>query len=237
MFVRLALLACVTGAFSVMPAIELLMTHSQVDSPVEIMSAKSTHDFIYESVGIRNSGARRITAVKFGVLVYSETSDGSRVEPTLLESGLIRTDIRPGESRTLDVYLSRREDFLATPSSFATRSIADLGVLEVVFQDAPSWRFDAEAKGTFRSFTGPGTASLLDIESVPCDDARVAEALWYGKDLPFELTQNPPTFSCKDSATQCTQCSASTSQCTMSYCGAVGGACHSACPHQVCDVQ
>ena len=147
------------------PPISLGISTRQGGAPVKIVAAKSTLEYLYEQITLKNASANTVASVSFGVLLYPEGLTNSN--PTLVRAPAIRTQIKPGEERTLDAYMlplaHAYEEMGRVGQDSATAQTpskirAVIGLLHVEFLDASPWDFDPQTQRGFDSSAPPSAS-------------------------------------------------------------------------------
>ena len=69
----------------------------QEDCPVQLVYAKSSKDYLFEQLGIRNNSPNKVTAITFGVVL--RMNDNMQAKPLFIAGRSIPTDLGPGEDR------------------------------------------------------------------------------------------------------------------------------------------
>jgi hypothetical protein len=168
-FATLAALA--PGASPAAPApqrpVEILAAFGQQGCPVSITLARSTGEYLFQDVGLRNPSPNAVTSVTFGVVL--RVLGNSTAKPVYFRTLTIPTSMKPGDSRDVGVYAMTwaavRDSLAQVPGP---EIAAEIGVTKVEFANAPPYEYHFEAEGGFR------TASS---RSVPRREPRVMAAL------------------------------------------------------------
>jgi hypothetical protein len=118
----------------------------QPGAPLEIDSVKSTEQYLYEEVKVKNLSDRTIISVVFGILL-SEVGNNP-VKPVLMKSEPIPVTLTPGEGRIVKTRILTPNEASANagfPSASGIKN--ELRILSVRFLDGTEWSSEEDPVG------------------------------------------------------------------------------------------
>lgn len=163
----IAIASCfvVANAFSLAPGrkkLEMVSAYVESGAPVQLTSITSGTDFLYQKAEVRNVSDRTVESVTFGVLLHEKPPNES--EPVVVVSQRVPTNIKPGQTHSVDVLALRPNQAQEKASQLKSNTvIAEFGVLGVQFDDGSSWTFNLDKNRTLSS--SPITRSPLKRSS------------------------------------------------------------------------
>ena len=114
--------------------------------PLEIDSVKSTEQYAYEEVKVKNLSDRTTTSVVFGIL-FSEVGNNP-AKPVLLKSQPIPVTLTPGEGRIVKTRILTPNEAAANAGYFSPSGIrSELRILSVRFLDGTEWSSEDDPVG------------------------------------------------------------------------------------------
>ena len=119
---------------------------SQKGSPLTLVSVQHLKGSLFSVITARNTGAKPIAKVQFGVLVIAKDAPA----PVYRESALISVDLPVGESKAIEANVLSSTEAGSLMEKYQQGAEAEAGVVKVVYEDGSSWSFDAVRTGRFR---------------------------------------------------------------------------------------
>ena len=153
----IAIASCfvVANAFSPAPGrkkLEMVSAYAESGAPVQLTSITFGTDFLYQKAEVRNVSDRIVESVTFGVLLHEKPPNES--EPVVAVSQRVPTDLKPGQTHSVDVLALRPNQAQEKASQLKSNTVvAEFGVLGVQFEDGSSWTFDLDKNSTLSSST------------------------------------------------------------------------------------
>lgn len=190
----------------------------QKGSPIRIDSVASASEALFVNAKVTNIGAKPIARLDFGVLIRS--SRAAQGTPALVSLDPVNVSLMPQKTAIVPLTGFQVSDIGTYNSQFGGRVVGEFGVLSVVFQDGTSWSDDPVRRGTFS--VGRYAASRIAACKTQPNSPIVRVGL-----------RQYPTFYCAETE-NCTQCSATTSSCTVSTCAQPNNPCPQGGPRQTC---
>lgn len=210
--------------------IALTMVPQEEGAPVFISKAKSTPEYIFEYVTVKNRSDRSIKSIKFGVAFQIRDANGLRHPAHFWAGPAVPVNLKPGEQQIVHALTMSHNDVKShIANSPAQARAAQLGVLEVVYADGQKWRFEASKDS---GFNGMGLSQLLDSGRIPCKPGRTLAIAQIASLKPSFVTIPAGYFTCVTN-TDCIYCTNNVSSCTVSVCSTNPSGCAS-CPHEAC---
>lgn len=117
----------------------------QNDSPVQIITVKSTTTYMFDSVELINRSERSISSITFALSIEEPQSNSQNRFSIRLRPKEVRLE---GKSKvTLDAVGHQGKE-LARLSKLAkmTNVMATIGVVEVEFLEGDKWRYEIESE-------------------------------------------------------------------------------------------
>jgi hypothetical protein len=202
-------------------SIGLRMAVKQAGCPLMIQSAKSTTEFLFEEIKLKNVSAKTVVGVTFGIAYHSITTIDKFLLPVQTKS--YPTRIGPGDEVTIKASMisaqAAKEELEKKPDG---KLEAELGITRVEFDDASQYLYDPEPALNFE-ISKSGNLIQDGTVCTPCQN-NSADAV-----TPMGY------FTCVGVAGQCTYCTNNLTSCTMGVCPMNQGECIlMQCPQQKC---
>lgn len=123
-------------------------TFVQAGSPLQLGTVSHGSDFFLRKAEVTNTSDRTIVSVTFGI--FLREAPPSQADATFASSREIPSNIKPNETRTLDILQLTVKEAREKATQLKTNTVlAESGVLAVQFEDGGSWNSDAQQKGRF----------------------------------------------------------------------------------------
>ena len=140
-----------------------VIAYKQAGAPIDIQSVTHTMDFLYGSATVTNVSDQIVRSISFGVLMHETGPDWSK--PTLASSREIATNLRPGETRSIDIEDLPIRDAKQKASELRSNPVPlEFGILSVQFADGTTWNYDWRGQGGFNKSSA--AHSGLDMKSL-----------------------------------------------------------------------
>ncbi len=123
---------------------------NQQGSPIQIVQIRSTNDNFFDTVVVKNTSDKAISAIQFGVM-YSPSPDKSSLKPLLYKGESLWKTIYLNEQKELSLSMEPPTAILARTKSWGADVIAEIGVLDVTFDTGERFTFDPERSNGFSS--------------------------------------------------------------------------------------
>jgi hypothetical protein len=145
------------------------MVPHQENAPLDITSALSSREFLYQDLGVRNTSQYRITSVTFGIAIYPSTT--AAATPIIRRGQPIATDLEPGQDAVLKVNLIRPSEVYEAvkpqetslqPSQLTGSIRTDIGLVEVDSDARPIFIYQPEQHGGFHKMSKARTKSSVE---------------------------------------------------------------------------
>lgn len=138
---RAALLSLVLASAALAQQVAFT-SRTYVLSPVTIVSFDSSKEYGFDSLTIRNDGARRITAIRVQIMFHSEAGD------EIADERRVSVDIDPRDARHFTAAVGHIEGLKQLARSRRQSSaLAILTVEAVEFADGSEWKQSEREQG------------------------------------------------------------------------------------------
>lgn len=149
----LALVPTLLAQQSGKPGIGLTMAIRQSGSPLELISATSTREYMFEEVRVKNVSDKDVVAVGFSAMLHF---NNPKMKSILLEGRPVPTHLKPQEERVVQALVVSAKVIKEKVDAFrGIETLAELGVTNVEFSDGTLWTYDPLASGGFQMVNPP----------------------------------------------------------------------------------
>jgi hypothetical protein len=160
-------------------------------APFQLGTVTHTTNFLLDKAEVTNTlSDRTIRSITFGAVLHESGPVGT--EPVFISTHEISTNIKPGETRSLDILELPAKEGRELATRFKSNSVVvEFGVTNVQFDDGSTWGFDIKKYGTFTRPTAQSSAvrPSQSLHLIQCTDKATGLSTLLSKIMPTAFAQ------------------------------------------------